>query len=416
MLSNNDTAKNSSIRSGFIWNTLGSGMTAANSVLMLMAVSRTADLDTVGAFSISLTTSQLLYVVALFAVNDFQMTDYNHEYSFRCYFRAKIITSLLCVLCCVAGIILLEFSSIKVSLTALLTAFMLVNSLAELYQSQFFQYGRVDLAGKALFFRYLISTLFFLAGIVLGCPIVNSCLFMIMANMAATWVWCIRPIGSFVGPENDREGNVRQLLIRNIPLFMSALGSLVVINAPKYIINAVSSDQIQGIFGILFMPTAVINLIGMFIYKPFLIRYASVIEENDSRFLHMLLFHISLVLAFSLFCAAFMWIAGIPFLKLLFGVDLNEYRTEMMLFMFAGGVMAINQLLYYLLVILRKQNSIMICYVLGVVTALVSGMMLIPKLEVRGAFCSFAVSQLIMMLIYGMILIRYRVFDIRKAN
>ena len=174
------------VRSGVIWNTLGSGMMAANSVLILMAVSRTADLDTVGDFSISLTTSQLLYVVALFSVNDFQMTDYDHENSFHTYFRAKAITSLLCVVCCAARIFLLGFSASKASFIVLLTAFMLVNSLGELYQSQFFQYNRVDLAGKAQFFRYLFSTACFLLGMILGCSIAISCLLMITAGILAT--------------------------------------------------------------------------------------------------------------------------------------------------------------------------------------------------------------------------------------
>ncbi|MBQ6483330.1 MAG: lipopolysaccharide biosynthesis protein [Anaerolineaceae bacterium] len=405
-----------SVRSGVIWNTLGSGMMAANSVLMLMAVSRTADLDTVGAFSISLTTSQLLYVVALFAVNDFQMTDYDHEYSFHTYSRAKGLTSLLCVVCCAACIFLLGFSASKVSFTVLLTAFMLVNSLGEMYQSQFFQYNRVDLAGKAQFFRYLFSTACFLLGMILGCSIAVSCLFMITAGILATWIWCFRPIGAFIEPDTDPTDSVRQLLTRNIPLFLSVLSSLVVINAPKYIINAVSSDEIQGIFGILFMPTSVINLVSMFIYKPFLIQYAAVIEENDSRFPRLLLQHASLVFAFSVFCAGLMWVVGIPFLKLLFGVNLAAYRTEMMLFMFAGGVMALNQLLYYLLVILRKQKSILLCYTLGVIVAIASGMVMIQKYEVRGAFYSFALSQLVMTGIYGFILGRYRIRSVRGGH
>ena len=84
--------------------------------------------------------------------------------------------------------------------------------------------------------------------------------------------------------------------------------------------------------------------------------------------------------------------------------------------MFAGGVMAFYQLLYYLLVILRKQKSILLCYTLGVIVAIASGLFMIPKYEVRGAFYPFALSQLVMTAMYGIILVRYRVFYIRKVN
>lgn len=395
-------------KAGFFWNTLGSCMTAANSVLLMLAVSRTASLGTVGEFSLALTTSQMLYVVALFGINDFQMTDFNHEYSFRCYSKAKFISSILAVACCVLVILLFGFSGEKAWLTLLMTAFMLVNSVGELFQSLYFQNSRVDLAGKSLFFRYLISTVAFCVAVFSGVDLLIACLLMIIANMIATWFWCIRIYPMFVNDPKEASEDVKQLLKWNFPLFLSVLGSLIVINAPKYIINFVASDEIQGIFGILYMPTSVINLVGLFIYKPCLEQYAAAIRAEDGSFQKLLSSHSILICAFSVFCAILMLLLGPFILQLLFGLDLGIYRMEMALFMLAGGMMAMNQLLYYLLVILRKQKQILCCYGIAMIAAIIPGLWAIPRYGVRGALLSFAGAQLLLLLTYGAVLLRER--------
>lgn len=63
-------------KKGVIWNTLGSGMFAANSVLLLLIVSRVFGVAAAGDFGIVFTTAQILYIIGLFGINHFQMTDY----------------------------------------------------------------------------------------------------------------------------------------------------------------------------------------------------------------------------------------------------------------------------------------------------------------------------------------------------
>ncbi len=70
-------------RKGVIWNTLGSGMFAANSVLLLLIVSRVFGVAAAGDFGIAFTTAQILYIIGLFGINHFQMTDYAGQYSFE---------------------------------------------------------------------------------------------------------------------------------------------------------------------------------------------------------------------------------------------------------------------------------------------------------------------------------------------
>lgn len=62
-----------------VWNTLGSTMYGANSFIMLALVSRIGTVEQAGYFSIAFTTAQILYIVGLFGVNTYQMTDYGRN-------------------------------------------------------------------------------------------------------------------------------------------------------------------------------------------------------------------------------------------------------------------------------------------------------------------------------------------------
>ena len=81
------------MKKSLIWNTLGSGMFAANSVLLLLIVSRVFGVAAAGDFGIAFTTAQILYIIGLFGINHFQMTDYAEQYSFASYRAAKWITT-----------------------------------------------------------------------------------------------------------------------------------------------------------------------------------------------------------------------------------------------------------------------------------------------------------------------------------
>lgn len=60
-------------------------MYGLNTFLMLALVSRVGSVEEVGAFGIAFTTAQLMYIVGLFGVSHYQMTDYDKTYSFREY-------------------------------------------------------------------------------------------------------------------------------------------------------------------------------------------------------------------------------------------------------------------------------------------------------------------------------------------
>ena len=397
--------KKRKVPSGVLWFTVGNSMQAGTTVLMTMLTGYVLDLASVGIFSFALMASQLLYTVGLFGANDLQMTDYDHRYRFGDYFKVKVVSTLAAMLICFILPGLLGLHGRKMACLFLLTTYMLINSAAELYQSMLFQAQRLDLSGKMLFFRMTVSLAGFAVVILIKRSLLQACAVLLLVNFAATCFSVRRWCGAYRdSPCILRDGKEKELFIESFPLCLSVLGFLLNINAPKFLINYFLTDEIQGIYTILFMPVYAVNLISQFIFKPYLIKYARNLEKQDGSFEKLLLSQ-TLFIGLCAGLAAFgMWLLGPWLLKLLFSKDLTAYRGWMGVFMVSGGLMALNQLCYYLLVLLKRQKMILANYSVGIIVSFTAGIAVIPHTGIMGTWLAFTLGQTSLLAGYGMAL------------
>ena len=400
-----EPAKKRTVPSGVLWFTVGNSMQAGTTVLMTMLTGYVLDLASVGIFSFALMASQLLYTVGLFGANDLQMTDYDHRYRFGDYFKVKVVSTLAAMLICFILPGLLGLHGRKMACLFLLTTYMLINSAAELYQSMLFQAQRLDLSGKMLFFRMSVSLAGFAVVILIKRSLLQACAVLLLVNFAATCFAVRRWCGAYRdSPCILRDGKEKELFIESFPLCLSVLGFLLNINAPKFLINYFLTDEIQGIYTILFMPVYAVNLISQFIFKPYLIKYARNLEKQDGSFEKLLLSQ-TLFIGLCAGLAAFgMWLLGPWLLKLLFSKDLTAYRGWMGVFMVSGGLMALNQLCYYLLVLLKRQKMILANYSVGIIVSFTAGIAVIPHAGIMGTWLAFTLGQTSLLAGYGMAL------------
>ena len=236
------------ISNGALWNMLGSTMYGINSFVMLALVSRIGSVDEAGAFGIAFTTAQLLYIVGLFGVPHFQMTDYDEKYSFFTYVKACGISCFLMLLCGVGAVWAMGFTGAKRIYTLLLTVLMLLNVIGELYQSMFFQKNRLDLSGSALFFRTFWSLLLFSVVIFATKNILLAVAVQIVVNLAVTMYYALGIAPAFIAKpvRSDTSDMTRALIRECIPLAVSLFLLGIVVNMSKYGIEFMMDDTAQG--------------------------------------------------------------------------------------------------------------------------------------------------------------------------
>ena len=401
------------MKKGVIWNTLGSGMFAANSVLLLLIVSRLFGVAAAGDFGIAFTTAQILYIIGLFGINHFQMTDYKEQYSFGVYRTAKWITTVVMVLGCLVLFFFGGNTRKQAWLLLLLTLYMAIHSFAELYQSRFFQQNRLDLCGKSLFYRTFFSLCCFA---ILSATIHNLYIAsagMVLTNLVTMYIWSFCP-SKAMGAEN-RMGKKGQLLLlfqTTIPLAVSLFLMNVMANLSKYVVNYYESNTVQGYFNILFLPTQVINLLSGFVFKPLLNQYGVAAGEKDfSRFQKLYGRHLLFIAGLTvLFCLGGCLI-GTQVLGFFYAADLSPYRLELFLTILSGGFIAAGSMSYYLLVMLRKQMWIFLNYAVNIGIGIAVSVVLVQNFSILGGALSIVISQALLFLGSAAIL----VFFLRRS-
>ena len=85
-------------RKNFIWNTLGTGFNAFNSLFFMIIVTRANGVDQAGIFTIAFSTACILYAIGLYAGRIYQVTELNKNISDKDFIVSRITTNILMII------------------------------------------------------------------------------------------------------------------------------------------------------------------------------------------------------------------------------------------------------------------------------------------------------------------------------
>ena len=170
------------------------------------------------------------------------------------------------------------------------------------------------------------------------------------------------------------------------PIAIASVLNVYLINAVKYAIDATGDYTMQTYFNIIYMPTFVVNLVSIFIIKPFLKMFGDCWNNGEYQKLFLTVWKIIGALVGTTFIIEVgCFILGIPILSWFYGVDISQYKMELMILIISGLLYAICNVLFNMLGTIRKQNYISIVYIIISVFALMISNLLVEKYQMIGA-------------------------------
>lgn len=382
-------------KSEFAWNMLGSFVYAMFSAIILAFCTRINGLEIAGIFSIAYATSCILNSIGDFGIRVFQVTDTNRKYKFSSYLSARIIAILIMILVTGGVVLIGGYSSTKLWVCILLMVYRIIDNLSETYQAEFQLDGRLDIAGKSMVFRNLAAIIAFIIVDKLTQNIVVACLCMILINLIIFLLYDVKKIKEFnVDKFKFEFPSAKQIVRECMPIAIAGILNVYVINVVKYAIDSAGDYTMQTYFNIIYMPTFVINLVSIFIIKPFLKMFGEYYNEKKYEKLSKVIMYIVGALILVTICIEIgCFILGVPFLNLFYGVDISNYKGELMILVLSGLFYAMSNLLFNLLGTIRKQKYITIAYLFVCVISLILPNMLVKKYSMTGA----AIANLVIM-------------------
>ena len=138
-------------RKNFIWNVLGTGLNAFNSLFFMITVTRINGLDKAGIFTIAYSTACIIYVLGIYAGRIYQVTEPDKNITNKEYVINRIITVIfMSVVVLIFGVIR-GYDKYKILVFFLLTLFKSIEAFSDVLYGILQKENKLDLVGKSLF-------------------------------------------------------------------------------------------------------------------------------------------------------------------------------------------------------------------------------------------------------------------------
>ena len=392
-----------------IWNMAGSFLYAFASMVLSIAVVQIAGEDAGGIFTFAFTTfGQHMFMMAYFGIRPFQITDTGGKYSFGDYLGLRLLTCGAAVLTGMGYVFLNGYSFEKAAVVFLMVVYKVIDALADAYEAEFQRGGRLYLTGKSNAFRTILSVGVFLASLAYTKDLAAASRWAVGAQAAGFLVFDVLVIRELPNVEwRSAKGKKQELFAETILLFCSAVLDFYIFSASKYAIEGCMADRDMAVFGAIFMPTSIINLVAGFVIRPYLTKMSFTWEMGRTRRFLKIQKRIALIIAaLTVLAVGGAWILGIPVLSLLYPnlrTGLSQCRPALVLIIFGGALNAYMNLFYYSLVIMKKQKYIFGVYGLVSLMAVLVSTPFVRWGGIFGGALAYVVLTGALMVLFGLI-------------
>lgn len=435
-----DNVHNKNEAGNYIWNAIGGMLNAGQSVLVLIIVTRVCGLEAAGLYSIAFATGNLFMYLGNYGVRNYQVSDVDEKFPFRSYVLHRLLTVALMLLVaavyCTYSLLRGAYSPAKTMTVAAMCLLKAIDCLEEVLEGRLHQRGRLDLAGKMMTVRLLISIGGMLAVLVAtgnlltatnAAIILAAAAVILMAAACRRTLLPLQPAPELVADVGNagaapgaaaknrgaatspaaasaavsaaRRGALRDaaVLMRVcFPVCAANFLSFYLINAPKYAIDAAMNETAQAQYNFIAMPVFVIQLLGMFVYQPVLVRMTLSWNRADKKgFLRDFLRITAGLLIIAALCLGGAYVLGIPVLSALYVTDLSALKPELLLILAGGVFLAMNGFYSAVLTLMREQNRIPFMYLAGAVLSLILTPRFVGISGIMGAVISFVLIMAI---------------------
>ena len=390
----------------YLWNTASSFMTALATVVMLLVVTRTAGIRAAGVYSLAIAVGQQFQTLGMYEVRTYHVTDLRHRFTFGTYLATRIVTVALMLVGIVGYAMVSGDGGSDVLLIVLVASLRVFDAFEDVYVCELQRVGRLDLGGRACFWRALSTTVVFSLTLALTGSLLTSTVTTLVLSVLTTVLVYLPPSrGLFpLRPAWD-PGPVGQVLLACLPLFGASFISMYLSNAPRFAIDRYLDPTQQGYFAILFMPAVTINLMSLVIFRPLLTPMAA-LWARGARPAFTRLVRRGLASALAAFgvVALITYVAGPPLLALVFGKDVSAFSVELMVLVAGGAMNAASVVLYYALATMRLQRTIFLGYALAALVMTALCLTLVPAHALLGAALAYSGAMGVLTLSFAAVL------------
>lgn len=394
--------KEKQFKKSFIWNMLGSGINAFNSLFFMIVATRINGVIDAGIFTLAFSTACIIYVIGIYAGRIYQVTEKDKLVSDKDYIVNRLITTTFMIAIVILFTILRKYDFYKSSVFILLTLYKGLEAFSEVLYGILQKNDKLDIVGKSLFYKSIIGIIVFVITDIITKNMILSICSTLCVSILVMGIYDLKKALKHIDLKiKANKNSIIKIFKSGFYTFAIAFLGLYVLNAPKYAIDVYLQENYQTIFGIIVMPATVIGLVAQFLIHPFLNQIINLYENNKIKDLKKLSLKLVLaILAFGTICSILAYFLGTQVLGLIYGLDLSTYRVGLLIIIVAATLYTIGVIYSSILTSIRETFSQFIIYIIVSILALILSNIATREEALDGAIIAYLIIMMVQFLAY----------------
>lgn len=392
------------LKKNTIWNIIGTGINAFASLIFMIIATRINDVYEAGVFSFAFSAATLFNVIGTYAGRIYQVTE-RKNISNKEFLINRIISCLIMSIIAIIFVTIKKYELDKIIIIVLLCFWKMLEAFCDVIYAFLQKSDELYKVGITLTLKNIIGIIAFL----IVDLITKNLIFSIIAFIVIYIIIMI--VYDFVqcdikkqikGKVNKK--NVMDIFINGFPTFCVTFLNIYIINASKYAIDNIMTDNYQAIFGIIVMPATMMILLAQFMVHPFLNIITDYIEKKEYKKLNKFLLKITFILfIIGVICIVFCYFIGIHILEFIYGISLIDYNICLTIILVGAIFSALTSVIITILIAMRHTWIQMVVYMgISIVTYFISNV-LVNKYGVIGASINYSVIMIVNFIIFYII-------------
>lgn len=362
-------------------------------LMSILVVRLSGSYEEAGVFGIALSVSNILYMISIFSVRNYQVADINNKFSHGEYLSLRIITCFAALIIMPVYLIFMGYS-LYTSLSVV--GFMIIKTgeaLVDTFQGIYQKSWRLDISCKSLIIRGVLNlAVFSIAERLLKNLVISLFMTAAVSMICAILIDgkpCIKKYDIKIDFKNK---NLSNLLLSCLPVFIYGLLSSLVYNAPRIVAQKICGDELFGYYASVATPTVVMIVAINSIFSPCITLMSEQYSKKDKGIYKTILRIQVIILAVSLLAVAGFALFGKIFLSIAFDESILEYFYLLVPAVIATALISTAAYVASIFVVCGHNITIAVLEGLTFIIELILSLFLIKEYQLQGINYTLIIS------------------------
>lgn len=398
------------VKRNLFWNTIGTIFyLAAQWLTTVLIVRLTGNYEDAGLYSLAMSVSNVFYMVAIYNVRNFQVSDIEEQFTNEDYVFHRLFVMSIAFVSCLLFALVSYTDWYTIGILVSYMVFRLGESFVDVLHGIDQRLDRLDIVGKSYMMRGAILLAVFFVGEKVTGNLLITILFMAISTFLFIYFYDFRHTNRLVVMKKKVNATkIKGLLLLCFPLLVYGILLNLIAAIPRFITEKLLGKELLGYYASVATPAVIVQSFASVIFAPFVTTFTRYYQEKEKERFR------KLAISMLIFCALLGVVSYFGSLllgefildKVIYpGKGIRPYCYLLNTTMICTTMVAVIWFLAILLTIDRANLLLSVATFAGVLAVAVFGTILISQYGLVGINWSLMCSYLTVCLIMGIGLI-----------